>query len=155
MGIGKFYLLRKGSGVDLMARAAGVDHYISSSGTEGEARREAVAVGASVTTLKTFSSPPTDQELAEPPPPEKVKEAKQSREQDLFKRAHELRGLEGAEQSGKTGETILPFGKYRGKTLSQVPKGYLNWMLDQADQAAWAPAITVAVRAYIKQLGGK
>lgn len=36
-------------------------------------------------------------------------------------------------ESGEKGyeDIALPFGKYKGKLLADVPNSYLNWLLDQ------------------------
>jgi hypothetical protein len=30
-------------------------------------------------------------------------------------------------------ETVLPFGRYKGQSLSKIPESYLNWLLDNMD----------------------
>jgi hypothetical protein len=36
-----------------------------------------------------------------------------------------------------TDKDLMPFGKYRGKTMEKVPAGYLLWMADQDWSAKW------------------
>jgi hypothetical protein len=45
-------------------------------------------------------------------------------------------------------EPTLPFGKYRGWRLSQVPLGYLGWLLDECDLKAY---LEDAVRAEVRR----
>lgn len=30
-------------------------------------------------------------------------------------------------------ETVVPFGKYRGKTIEEIPSGYLKWLAENCD----------------------
>lgn len=44
------------------------------------------------------------------------------------------------------GEFVMPFGKYKGRPISQVPAGYLAWLVDLPDIR---PATREAVQAYL------
>jgi putative quorum-sensing-regulated virulence factor len=44
------------------------------------------------------------------------------------------------------GAVVMPFGKYQGRTLGRVPRGYLEWTLSNLDLAA-QPELREAIRA--------
>lgn len=35
--------------------------------------------------------------------------------------------------SRKDGTMVMPWGKYRGKTIEEIPSGYLSWLMDNCD----------------------
>ncbi len=48
--------------------------------------------------------------------------------------------------AGLTNQSIMGFGKHKGKTLSQVPADYLLWLYDQ-------PKLDPKLKAYIEENG--
>lgn len=40
-------------------------------------------------------------------------------------------------------DSVMPFGKYKGQTIEEIPSNYLRWMTDNLDDK---PALTAAAK---------
>lgn len=49
---------------------------------------------------------------------------------DFYREPEELRRKDGAGPVSRSSDDIIHFGKHKGKRWSEIPTGYLVWMVD-------------------------
>jgi Putative quorum-sensing-regulated virulence factor len=50
------------------------------------------------------------------------------------------------------GDVTMPFGKYRGQPLSQIPLDYLFWCLDKASVLERNPYLRTSIELYVESM---